>query len=346
MSAKCFIAFLTMIIICFCAPNPHAQGDNKPATILPALIWNPLHFPSGDSLNETLLRANYQSIQTDSLNLFMDSLSSYHLFIMGGVYEQGDIPTLIPSDIEPYFSGILDFLRNGGSLYWEGAAALGNIDGHFGDQLLYYFHGGGMGWNIPLAYLAADTNSQYTNILFSNIDSLGYRSDGARFSWLTGDYWIVKNAIMIGSSNYPLAITAAVDQAHTMLSNFSFSRVEDTAINTRIDLVNDIMAWLSGSVSVDDNAKPHIPSAYSLSQNYPNPFNPDTKIDYALPQPAHVTLEIYDMLGRKVASLVDEDQAPGNYQATWQVGDNPSGTYFYRLQAGDYQETKKMILVK
>lgn len=323
-------------------PNPLLR---KPETVLPALIWNPLHFPSGDSLNQTLLRAGYQSIQTDSLSLYIDSLSNYHLLVMGGVYEQGDIWTLVPSDIEPEISGILDFLRNGGSLYWEGAATLGGIDGHFGDQFLYYFHGGGMGWNIPLPYLTADTNSYYSNPLFNNIDSLGYRSDGARFSWLEGDSWIIKHALIIGSSNYSMAITAAVDQAHTMLTNFSFSRVEDTSVNTRIDLINDIMAWLSGEVSIDE-PKPHIPSSFSLSQNYPNPFNPDTRIDYALPEASHVTLEIYDMLGRRVASLIDEEQEPGYHQAVWNAKDCPSGMYFYRLKAGSFTETKKMILMK
>lgn len=89
------------------------------------------------------------------------------------------------------------------------------------------------------------------------------------------------------------------------------------------------------------------PTAFSLAQNYPNPFNPVTEISYQLPADCHVKLEVFGVLGRKVATLVDEHQPAGNRTVHWNAGaDVASGIYFYRLQAGDFVEMKKMVLLR
>lgn len=87
-----------------------------------------------------------------------------------------------------------------------------------------------------------------------------------------------------------------------------------------------------------------IPTVYSLSQNYPNPFNPATIIQFALPNESRVSLKVFDLLGKEVTTLVSQELGPGNYMVRWQA-DVPSGTYIYRLQAGQFVETKKMILL-
>jgi len=89
-----------------------------------------------------------------------------------------------------------------------------------------------------------------------------------------------------------------------------------------------------------------IPQSYSLSQNYPNPFNPITIIKYELPVTDYVRINIYDILGRKVETIVNEKQVAGYHQVTWNASNKPSGIYFYRIQAGDYAEAKKMVLLK
>jgi len=89
-----------------------------------------------------------------------------------------------------------------------------------------------------------------------------------------------------------------------------------------------------------------IPLEYSISQNYPNPFNPSTIINYGLPEQAQVTLNIYNILGEKVATLVNEVQQPGYYKIEFNASYLTSGIYFYRLQAGSFIETKKMLLLK
>ena len=88
-----------------------------------------------------------------------------------------------------------------------------------------------------------------------------------------------------------------------------------------------------------------IPEAFSLAQNYPNPFNPSTTITFSIPRTSRVILTIVDALGRTQAVLMNEERSAGTYQTVWNAN-VPSGVYFYRLQAGDYMETKKMILLK
>jgi parallel beta-helix repeat protein len=89
-----------------------------------------------------------------------------------------------------------------------------------------------------------------------------------------------------------------------------------------------------------------LPEAFELSQNYPNPFNPSTTIRYALPSSSQVKLVIYDLLGREITTLVDEEQSAGWKEVQWNGSAFSSGIYFYKLQAGDFVEVKKLMLLK
>jgi photosystem II stability/assembly factor-like uncharacterized protein len=89
-----------------------------------------------------------------------------------------------------------------------------------------------------------------------------------------------------------------------------------------------------------------VPSSLHLSQNYPNPFNPSTTIEFALPKSAFVTLRVHDLLGRQVGELVNEKLTPGTYKTQWNASGLASGVYFYRLTAGEYVETKKLLLLR
>jgi photosystem II stability/assembly factor-like uncharacterized protein len=88
------------------------------------------------------------------------------------------------------------------------------------------------------------------------------------------------------------------------------------------------------------------PTDFRLGQNYPNPFNPSTAISFRLPAAGHVSLKIFSILGQEVATLLNEVCAAGTRTVQWNANDSPSGIYFYRLQAADYLETKKMILLR
>lgn len=89
-----------------------------------------------------------------------------------------------------------------------------------------------------------------------------------------------------------------------------------------------------------------IPNKYELGQNYPNPFNPTTKINFAIPKQGLVTMKIYDVLGREVRTLVNEVKQAGNYTVDFNASEFASGVYFYKIQAGEFMDIKRMILVK
>ena len=90
----------------------------------------------------------------------------------------------------------------------------------------------------------------------------------------------------------------------------------------------------------------NLPKSFALGQNYPNPFNPTTTINYDIPARSYVTLVVYDILGRRVETLVNGEKHPGHYEVTFDASRLPSGVYLYRLQAGSFTSVRKMILVK
>ena len=99
------------------------------------------------------------------------------------------------------------------------------------------------------------------------------------------------------------------------------------------------------TIDIPENTS-NLPSTFSLFQNYPNPFNASTSISYTLPYDTNVKLDIYDVAGRHIETLSDLYQSVGSHQVTWNAQDYPSGAYFYKIQAGDFTETKMMLLIK
>jgi len=89
-----------------------------------------------------------------------------------------------------------------------------------------------------------------------------------------------------------------------------------------------------------------LPEQFSLEQNYPNPFNPSTTINFSIPASDFVTLKVFNVLGSEVATLVNEQKEPGSYQVSFNANNYSAGIYFYNLQAGNFVETRKMILLK
>jgi len=89
-----------------------------------------------------------------------------------------------------------------------------------------------------------------------------------------------------------------------------------------------------------------VPSKFTLSQNYPNPFNPTTTISFSILRDANVTLTVYNLLGQKVATLVDESLTPGSYLIDFDARGLATGTYFYAIEAGSFKSVKKMTLLK
>jgi hypothetical protein len=113
--------------------------------------------------------------------------------------------------------------------------------------------------------------------------------------------------------------------------------VNQDTVNFYLDTLNVI-----GIVNINTN----VPDNFSLGQNYPNPFNPQTKIRFQLKNTSYTELKIYDVLGMEVKSLVKESLKPGEYEVSFNAANMPSGVYFYRLNAGEFTETRRMVLVK
>ena len=97
---------------------------------------------------------------------------------------------------------------------------------------------------------------------------------------------------------------------------------------------------------VPTDAEHLVAEQFELLQNYPNPFNPATNITFTIPVSSHVTLEVFDVAGRRVATLVNENHSPGTHTVTWDASRVASGVYLYRLQAGDFRQTRSMMLMK
>ncbi len=179
----------------------------------------------------------------------------------------------------------------------------------------------------------------------ANIDSVLHLS--REHSWLDslgrigGAYWNTEgNTLLIDLSVFISPPTVAVGDTITL----DGVTVKDSWGNP-----SSAQVVISGSfyvsVPINDNRVP-LPAEFSLSQNSPNPFNPVTQIKFALPRDCWVKLEVYNILGQKVATLVDERQRAGYKTARWDAGSLSSGIYFYHLQVRNLVETKKMILLK
>jgi hypothetical protein len=146
------------------------------------------------------------------------------------------------------------------------------------------------------------------------------------------------------------------------LGSIRFNVLDSTAcINTvilPISAVFDSMTALSYStqwtktdtvcmpIGIDLHQISKVPMNFKLYQNYPNPFNPVTKIKFEIPKTSNVKIEIFDELGRLVETLVDHNIMPGTYETSWNAGGYSSGLYFFRLTAGDFSQTNKMLLIK
>jgi hypothetical protein len=113
----------------------------------------------------------------------------------------------------------------------------------------------------------------------------------------------------------------------------------DGTIDDTLHIVNEL-------TGIDEDQGSLIPTEYKLEQNYPNPFNGSTVIKYSIVQEGLVTLKIYNAIGEEVAMLVNEIQQVGNYNVSFDMSSLPSGIYFYRLQAGNFIDTKKLMLLK
>ncbi|MCK5816452.1 MAG: T9SS type A sorting domain-containing protein, partial [Candidatus Marinimicrobia bacterium] len=119
-------------------------------------------------------------------------------------------------------------------------------------------------------------------------------------------------------------------------------RIDDKATNGSL-YVDRIRVIYPTWTSIEDKM---VPSEYCLHQNYPNPFNPLTKISFEIAQAGNISLDVYDISGNRISSLMNGFQNAGSYSVEFSADYLPTGVYFYRLQAGNWIDTKKMLIIK
>jgi photosystem II stability/assembly factor-like uncharacterized protein len=186
-----------------------------------------------------------------------------------------------------------------------------------------------------------DGGATYTSIL---VPGVGY------ISGITGgnnDIWLVRSANIHRSS----------DNGQTWIGPPVYTGTGALLdIDTKITVNKCSVGWAIGAsgqiVRLGDfidnihNIENEIPSSYLLKQNFPNPFNPTTNIYFAIPQSGLVTLKIFDIAGREISTLVNEVRAAGSYIVDFNASDLSSGAYFYRIESGNFVDSKKMMLIK
>jgi hypothetical protein len=128
-------------------------------------------------------------------------------------------------------------------------------------------------------------------------------------------------------------------------TNIQVLKIDSVGYLYAVDGGGSIYRTSDGTTSVEEPIAGH-PATFSLHQNYPNPFNPATNIKFQIPISSFVTLRVFDLLGREVATLVNEEMRPGSYERTFDASGLSSGIYFYRLRAGSFVETKKLVVLK
>lgn len=204
----------------------------------------------------------------------------------------------------------------------------GDFDGN--GRVDLFMNNGGRVWRVEYKGTGSITDSvNYTwTIAYQDTTS------GDRFRWVsfTGDVWSLSQGIT--------AIDMDGDGKRELLMANQRGGSPTTGSSKLVILESDVVS----SVAIGDDGE--VLRTYRLHQNYPNPFNPATTIEFELSAPDNVTLEVFDIVGRKVATLVNEHLAAGSYTVKFDAGSLPSGTYVYMLTSGGHRISRKMLLAK
>lgn len=180
-------------------------------------------------------------------------------------------------------------------------------------------------------YERSDSSSNATTLRVSAIGggSLVYQwqRDGVDISGATNDLYILRDGDTTGMRCVVSNLFGA-DTSNEVLVSHGLSSINSSSFN-------------AGKVVVNEQ-----PLHYALEQNYPNPFNPSTTIRYNLPNASHVSLKLFNTLGQEVATLVSEGQEAGYKSVEWNASGFASGIYFYRLQAGEFVQTRRLLLLR
>jgi predicted GH43/DUF377 family glycosyl hydrolase len=265
-------------------------------------------------------------------------------------------------------AGIQVYYQNSPKIYYNSIYLSGTGENQLGSAALYIY--------------SSVTNADVKNNIFVNTRDEGQYCASAIYDYsvsnLTSDYNDLyyddtnnNNCLVrIGSTNYNTLADwqATLNDLHSYVEMPHFVEPYlhiDPAIPTYIeargtpiagieyDFDGDLRNTLTPDIGADEiDGTPGVgdenvpPTEFVLEQNYPNPFNPSTTFRYSIPQTSKVVIKVYDILGNEIALLMDEEKTVGTYELTWNAVGLSSGIYFYQLKAGEFVQTRKMLLIK
>ena len=185
---------------------------------------------------------------------------------------------------------------------------------------------------VELASFTATTNRNSVSLNWSTATETNNAGFDVERKAATGTEWTKVGNVAGNGTTSEVRNYTFTDRANTGTYNY---RLKQLDVNGNFEYFN-----LSNEIEVG------VPNSFDMSQNYPNPFNPSTKINYDLPVDGKVSIVLYDLTGRQVASIVNEVKTAGYYTVSFNASNLASGMYFYRISAGNFVSTKKMVLVK
>jgi hypothetical protein len=156
----------------------------------------------------------------------------------------------------------------------------------------------------------------------------------------------VDHAQIFGMGPYVLPVATPKRIGFAMIGATSFQGFVDAARGAQHFWVQRMGNTMDVTMTDVQAPVAAVPLSYALAQNYPNPFNPITNFGFRISDFGFVSLKVFDVLGREVATLVNENKNPGRYAVSWDASEVGSGVYFYRLTVGSFTTTRKMVLMK
>lgn len=283
-----------------------------------------------NSINNTLLEDRFIKVNPENhTQLFIGGETGYFNAYLQTSFDYGNTWTMLPN-MYSYFPGdnsVHDLVINGND--WvavgEGVIGITSDDGNSWNQLLNT-------WSYPAQWGLYIYDIEFSPVDKNKIYATGDGHETYKVPLLySADYGITWDTLSYNSTIKPRILSLAI---------------KNTASGDKVFLGGKGVYKYENNFTGIINDNPVEPNYYYLSHNYPNPFNPSTTIEISLPKQSHVTLKIYDILGRVVTTLINKDFLPGTHKIQWNAQGYASGIYYYRIEAGKYSDTKKLLLVK
>jgi hypothetical protein len=306
----------------------------EPTEIINCIVWGN-DAPIGQQYSRNLT-AFYSDVEDGISGGFGNiDLNPHFLDTVFYMLSDTDSPCIDAGNPNPIYNDVED-LQNPGNPWWPALGTLVNDMGHFGGPNSIWCY-----WIWPLKFSLPTPPT-----LVSPTGSVD--TTEVEFAWTMSNPIVLKYMFEIAPNNQfsNSFIDSTITDTTYLYSNLNYGgsywwrvRAYNAMGWSEFSNVNSIIV-----VSVD--GKENVPTKYALTQNFPNPFNPNTTIKYQIPELSFVTLKIYDVLGSEIITLVNEKKPTGEYEVEFDAYGLSSGIYFYKLQAGDFIQTKKMVLLR